>query len=101
MAKKNYVSFDADTLRSCAKLYSDYADELDNIKKDLLKAMEDLVTTYWIGKASTKFKSIIGDDWIDTVTRYCELMHDLTIIMNDVVSTYEGFLDEAKQLKIS
>lgn len=62
--------------------------------------MNQLVNRYWVGDASAKFRSVIGDEWLDTTRRYSELLYDLTIIMDDVVRTYENLLDQAKQLRV-
>ena len=96
----NYVKFDTAELARGTERYREYSKELDGIKRDLEKAMDQLVNTYWVGTASTKFKSKIGDDWLDTTRRYCELLDDLTTIMDDVVRTYEGLLEAARRLRV-
>lgn len=100
MARYNSVSFDTAELSRCASEYRKYSEELEAIKKALDEAMNQLVNTYWVGGASLKFKQVIGDQWLDTVKRYSELLYDLTIIMDDVVRTYENLLDQAKQVRV-
>ena len=96
----NYVEFDTAELSRGAARYRQYSNELESIKKDLEKAMNQLVNRYWVGDASAKFRSVIGDEWLDTTRRYSELLYDLTIIMDDVVRTYENLLDQARQLRV-
>ena len=95
-----YVSFDLGELSSGAADYRGYSEELDAIKKALDDTMTELVNTHWVGTASMRFKHVIGDDWLDTTRRYCDLLYDLTIIMDDVVATYAELLEQAKQLQI-
>ena len=97
---KNYIEFDSVELKACAARYRRYSEELDSIRDALDNAMNGLINTYWVGTASVKFKRSIGDDWLDTTKRYCELLYDLTLIMDDVAATYDGLLEQAKQLRI-
>jgi len=96
----SYVEFDTAELSRGAANYRKYSEELESIKKALDKAMNQLVNRYWVGDASAKFKRTIGDDWLDTTRRYSELLYDLTLIMDDVVNTYENLLDQARQVRV-
>ena len=100
MARFNSVSFDIAELSNCASRYRQYSEELESIKNTLDDTMNELVSTYWVGTASAKFKRYIGDEWLDTTRRYCDLLYDLTLIMDDVVKTYADLLEQAKRLQI-
>ena len=96
-----YVSFDLNGLQNCATRYKQYSQEMVQIRNDLDKALSDLSDTYWVGRASMKFRNQIGTDWLKKVDRYCELLDDLTVIMDDAVRTYDKILQEARRLKIN
>ena len=100
MARFNSVSFDIAELSGGAARYRQYSEELDSIKNELDDTMTELVRTYWVGTASVRFKKLIGDEWLDTTRRYCDLLYDLTLIMDDVVKTYADLLEQAKRLQI-
>ncbi len=97
----DHVSFDLGELSSCANKYRGYKDELKSIHDNLKTTMNELTSTYWVGKAANKFKSTISDDWLDTVVRYCDMMEQLTKIMDNVVKTYDDLLQQAKSLRVS
>lgn len=96
----NHVSFDLAELSACANKYRGYKDELQTIHDTLQLSMNELTSIYWVGKGANKFKSTISDDWLATVVRYCDMMAQLTNIMDRVVMTYNELLQQARNLKV-
>lgn len=100
MASNLVLKFDPDVIRSAAEKLNNYSDEMHDIQKQLKESLRQLREKDWRGKASDKLAEEIGEDWSETVDRYCDLMKMLTDIMDDASATYDDLWEQAKRLRL-
>ena len=94
------IKFDVDGINDRRTKLLTYSHEMKQIRVDLKNAMEQLVAKDWRGNAADKFKAAISDDWCDTVDRYCELMNQLCVIMQNVIKEYESMQADGERLRL-
>lgn len=92
--------FDIGTIQSCTQNFRTYRGDMHELQDNLKSAYNALLSSDWRGRASTAMSEIIGEDWCDSVIRYCELMDTLTEIMDDVSATYQDVYNRARELSI-
>lgn len=100
MASNVVLKFDPVEIRSAAQKLNNYSSEMHEIQKQLKETLRQLREKDWRGKAADKLAKEIGEDWSETVDRYCDLMKLLTEIMNDASNTYNDLWNQAKQLRL-
>lgn len=94
------VGFDIGDISQASRIFGNCKTEMDTIQQELKSSYAQLRSSDWRGQASDRMDQIVGDDWCSEVVRYCDLMKQLTLIMDDVTASYQALYDEAKTLRL-
>ena len=101
MQKDFTLKYDTTGILAASKSFHRCANEMYTIQQELNAAFKTLRSQDWRGKASDRLDEIIGNDWSLKVQRYCDLMKQLTTIMDSAVQTYEHIEAEAQRLQLN
>lgn len=82
------LRFDTDAFDTAAREYSNLADNMEKLKKELAEAIERLVETEWVSPASRAFMEQYKGTWAENVMEYINFLRYLEEMLYHVRDEY-------------
>jgi uncharacterized protein YukE len=91
------LEFNIDKLAETERKFTDLADELALLKKDVISDLDRLQKD-WKTPAGKKFFSNQVKDWPSHVDKYVEITNTIATMLNYAIQKYQNVEDEAKKI---
>lgn len=92
------LKYNTEDMRGSAEKYREIADELENVKKDLKKQIEDLKAVYWRSEAGNAFMKMYQDTWAVNVEKYIAVLREMARILDRAAGDYDSVTQKMKSI---
>lgn len=95
------LKFETTAFQKAVEGYQVIIEDMNAIKEDLEKELEELQETHWNSEAGKEFQKQYSDTWKKNVETYTDFLTHLSEDLKDVESQYQALYERAKNLNIS
>lgn len=94
------LRFDIGAFSDAAKEYEDIITDMNRIKEELEKELEELKSTNWNSEAGTEFQNQYESTWKKNVETYTDFMQHLINNLVEVESQYSQLYNRAQNISL-
>lgn len=93
------LQFNLEEMKTAADEYRSVADDMEKIKKQLKKRIDNLKEESWISDAGSKFQEIYDDQWSKNVEQYIIVLRQYASMLDDARQKYSMVKEEADRIQ--
>jgi WXG100 family type VII secretion target len=95
------LKVDTDAIQTAITEYESIYTDINTLKEDLKKTIEDLKTVYWQSEGGEEFFGKYNDGWVKNVDIYLKVLEFLKKELGSAKSEYEELIKNAEALDIN
>ena len=95
------LKVDTDAIQTAITEYESIYTDINTLKEDLKKTINDLKTVYWQSDGGEAFFKKYDDGWVKNVDVYLKVLEFLKIELGSAKSEYEALIKNAEALDIN
>lgn len=94
------LKVDTDAIHTAITEYESIYNDINTLKEDLKKTIEDLKTVYWQSEGGEAFFKKYDDGWVKNVDVYLKVLEFLKTELGSAKGEYEMLIQHAEDLEI-
>lgn len=95
------LKVDTDAIQTAITEYESIYTDINTLKEDLKKTIDDLKTVYWQSDGGEAFFKKYDDGWVKNVDIYLKVLEFLKKELGSAKSEYEALIKNAEALDIN
>lgn len=95
------LKVDTDAIQTAITEYESIYTDINTLKEDLKKTIEDLKTVYWQSEGGEAFFKKYDDGWVKNVDVYLKVLEFLKNELENAKGEYEALIKNAEALDIN